>query len=476
MSVINNIAKNTFVLFISQIIISVFGFFSSILAAKYMGVDGFGVLSLAIAIGAIFGVFSDLGLSTLNTREVARNKRLANTYLSNASVIKLFLAILTFLLLFIFLNLVDYPDIVRIVSYIIILSTIINSFSGLIFSTFQAYEKMEYQALGGILSSALLFIGFLLVIFKGQGVLAFAFVYLIASTITLIYASTILILKFFKFKTEFDLKFSKKMIKEALPLSIALIFAVINFRIDAIILSLLKGSVAVGYYSAPYRLMEFLTYIPIVFTSAIYPVLSRFHLSSSFSMKLSYELSFKYLLILSLPIAFQTTILSKNIILLVYSTNFTQSILVLQILIWTIPFIFLTYLLGTVITSINKQNLLYRVMAVSMSLNIILNLLLIPKFSYLGSSLVTVITEFVVFILYFHYVSKFVSKIKIHRIILKPLFGIFFMSLTILYLKLNLLILIPVATILYFIILIILKTFSKEEYLMFKKILSMIRL
>jgi len=64
--------------------------------ARYLGAEGFGILSFALAFTGIFGVFSDLGLSTLTVREVACDKTLASKYLGNIAVMKIILVVITF--------------------------------------------------------------------------------------------------------------------------------------------------------------------------------------------------------------------------------------------------------------------------------------------------------------------------------------------------------------------------------------------
>ena len=71
------IAKNTGVLLASQVVSYIIGFFFVMYTARYLGVEGFGILSFALAFTGIFGVFTDLGLHQLTVREVARDKSLA---------------------------------------------------------------------------------------------------------------------------------------------------------------------------------------------------------------------------------------------------------------------------------------------------------------------------------------------------------------------------------------------------------------
>ncbi len=148
---------------------------------------------------------------------------------------------------------------------------------------------------------------------------------------------------------EIDWKFWKFTLKTALPLSMAMVFSTIAFRVDTVLLSLLQGNAAVGFYSAPYKLIELLMFLPMIYTTAILPVMSNNFKSSFGSVKKVYERSFKYFIILGIPIAALSTVLASKIILLLYGTAYLPSVQALQILIWTIPIIFLTYLWGTIV-------------------------------------------------------------------------------------------------------------------------------
>ena len=77
MNIVQRIAKNSLVLLASNIISKILGFFYLMYIARYLGAEGFGILSFALAFTGIFSVFSDLGLGPLTVREVARDKSLA---------------------------------------------------------------------------------------------------------------------------------------------------------------------------------------------------------------------------------------------------------------------------------------------------------------------------------------------------------------------------------------------------------------
>ena len=82
MNTIQRITKNVSVLFISQMLSYLLGFFTLAYTARYLGVAGFGTLSFALAFTGIFAVSMDLGLSTLAIREVARDKSITKDYVA----------------------------------------------------------------------------------------------------------------------------------------------------------------------------------------------------------------------------------------------------------------------------------------------------------------------------------------------------------------------------------------------------------
>ena len=80
--------------------------------------------------------------------------------------------------------------------------------------------------------------------------------------------------KFVKIELDIDFAFVKKIIKLAFPFTLSVVFAGIYFYIDTIMLSLMKGDVPVGIYSASYNIALALLFIPGMYTFAIYPIIS----------------------------------------------------------------------------------------------------------------------------------------------------------------------------------------------------------
>jgi O-antigen/teichoic acid export membrane protein len=189
-------------------------------------------------------------------------------------------------------------------------------------------------------------------------------------------------------------------------------------------LSLMKGDTAVGLYNAAYRLSEISTVIPAIFMTSMFPVLSRFHKKSKDSFIIAYGKSIKYLFYLALPMAMVVTLLSKPIINLIFGAEFSGSIVALQILIWAAAIMYVSMVQGNTIISANKQMFCFKVTVFSAILNIILNLILIPRYSYIGASATTVATECFGFFIGIFFLFRWGYRIDINNIYLAPLFGL----------------------------------------------------
>ncbi|NQS88893.1 flippase [Patescibacteria group bacterium] len=481
LNLIQRIAKNMAVLLTSRIVSRVLGFFYVMFTARYLGAQGFGVLSFALAFTGIFGIFANFGIGSLIVREVARDKPLAKKYVANSIGIKIILGLATFCLLGLTIYIMGYPQQTVIVVFIIAGSIMFSNFNNIFNSIFQAFEKMEYISLGQAFNSLLLLVGAVFAIRAGLSIVAFAVLYLIAGLLVLIYSFIVLRWQFADLVpitladfVEVDWGFWKSTLKESLPFFLSAFVAIIAFRIDIIMLSIMKGDVDVGWYSAAYKLMEVFILIPATFIGAIYPLLSKYYLSSQESLKLAYQRAFKYLSILGLPIAVGATLLAGRIILLIFQSTFTPSIIALQILIWTIPMIFLTYMYGTILASINRQLLAFKINFSCMLLNIILNLILIPKYTYIGASAATVATTLLSLVLSFYFVSRFVCKIPAYEYITSPVIASVIMGVLVLFfLKMNLFLIISGSVVVYFGALFLLKTFTKEDYVLFRQIINL---
>ena len=392
--------------------------------ARHLGVTEFGVITFAVGFTELFTFITDPGLNTLIVRDVAGDKSLSDKYVGNVAVMKSIFVFVFMGWLALFVNVLGYSKQSIHVVYIIAVHIMLRAFSNMLYALFQAHEKMEFQALGGILSNFFVLLGVLFAIRRGFNVIGIALIYVFGSVLDLVYALIVCRTKFHWPKLQFDWAFWKKSLKEAWPLGTTSVFFIIYFRIDIVMLSLIKGDLDVGIYGAAYRISEILILFPMIFISAVFPVLSSYFKNSKSSFQKAYEKSTKFLFYLALLLALITMVMARKIIFLMYGEGYEASVAPLQILVWGTALLFVTTIQGTTFVAANRQILSMKILMMAVVLNISLNLLAIPKYGYIGASITTGITEIFILIKGLMFLEKEGYKLNVVRTWLAPIFGI----------------------------------------------------
>lgn len=154
----------------------------------------------------------------------------------------------------------------------------------------------------------------------------------------------------------------------------------------------MKGPDKVGLYSVAVRLAESFNIIPIALMVSVLPLMSQYYKLSKNDFERIYQLSFKYLLIFIIPVASYISIYSDNIVSLFYGKGFLLSGSALRILIWAEVFVFLGVVNNSILIAANKQKIDSIFTGTSAFVNIVLNLVLIPKYGIVGAAIASLVS------------------------------------------------------------------------------------
>jgi len=463
-NVVQRISKNASMLLISQCVNLVLGLVYVVYIARSLGAQQYGTLTFALALTGILVIVADLGVGTLLVREIARRKTAANACFSNALALKLLLGILTFGLITLTIRAVAPAPDVGYVILLVALYAIFTSFSQVFYSLFQAYERMEYQSLATVAYSVFMFCGVVIGIVRGTNVIGFALLYALASLIVLSFNVGIAA-RFFSLRIEgLNVRRVRRLLIAALPFGVFNLFMLFNYRVDSVLLALWSGQTAVGLYNAAYGLITALYIFPTALVGALFPLLSRTSTESRFTLRMAYGLAVKLLLIVAVPLSVGTIVLADGIIAFLYGPGYANASTALRILIISLIPTFIYYVLGTVILVLNKERHALVFWGACALVNVGLNAVLIPQYGYIGASVVTVVSEFVLFGLFFFFVSAHVGRIALRPIVQKPFVASIIMGAALYVLRdtfLPLTVLIGIA--IYVALLVFMRTLSPDE-------------
>jgi O-antigen/teichoic acid export membrane protein len=144
-----------------------------------------------------------------------------------------------------------------------------------------------------------------------------------------------------------------------------------------------------------------------------------------------YEQSFKYILIISLPLSLATMIMASDLIRLIYRRELATAVPTLQILSFSLIFIFINVLNNRLLIVYDRQSLIARFLAVTVVQNIVINLLLVPRWGAIGAAVARLASSFTLFILVAWAVREFVPRIQLWHYLWRPLLSTFLMGLVI---------------------------------------------
>ena len=456
----------------SQIIARLIQLAIFVFLARSLRKDDFGVFSFGFAFSMIAVIIADFGLSLLLVREISRDKKSASKYLSNSIYAKIILSVITLILAILFFEIIDYSKEVKIVAYVMLLFTLLQSFTEIYFSIYRAFEKMYYDALIKILRMALLLAAVFYLIKKGYGIAAISMAFLVTEIIILIMAAILTYTKFVRISFRFDYRVIKRLIENSSIFFFSVVFTTIYLYIDQIFISKLRGTTEVGVYSAAANIVIMLIFIPQMYVNSIFPVISRFYITSKKSLKLAYEKSFKYMFVLGLSIATGIYVLSDKIIFLLYGKEFIEAVIVLKVLTGYSFLKFLNPVTGYTLIAINKQGTRLFGQASAAVINIVLNIILIPKYGIVGAAIATLVTEIIFFIIYSGFISKYGFGFQfLWSFIYKPLLAAGIMVFSLQFID-NLYLAVFIGCLIYVAMLLILRILDNEDKRIFYKIIK----
>jgi O-antigen/teichoic acid export membrane protein len=385
--------------------------------ARSLGSLGFGKLSFAISFTSLFLILSDLGVTTLTVREVARNKERGPEYVGNTATLKLFLSIFTFLVISISVSFINVPFDTRFVIYLIGACIIFENMGVFFGAVFQAYEKMKYIMICEIIEKVFLLSLAFVLLRLGYGLISVGILYLFSGILYCLLNMGFVYRKFLKPRYSIDSRFWSKSLKTALPLAIVALISMVYYHIDIVMLGKMKGEEVAGWYGVSYHLFFALATIPGAFLSAVFPVLSRFFKESGELLKKAFHKSFKVLVGAGIPASVGSFLLAEKIILFLFGPQYKHSIAALKILSLLIVFSYLNSLAGYFLTSINRQALTAKIMAATAGINIFLNFILIPRYSYIGAAYATVVSEILFLTFFFLSARREIPSIPLMEIV-----------------------------------------------------------
>ena len=388
--------KNTSWLFTEKILRILISFVVTILVVRYLGPKQFGMLSYAISFYGLFSAISILGLESISIRELVKYPERRDNVLGSVFLLRLVggIAAIIFIALTLFIS--NEPTDISILILIISTSAIFQSFS-VVDYYFRAEVKVKYSVY--VMTASVLFTSLLkiLLIILEAPLIYFAIVFSVEFIIAA--AGFLLVYKHNKLKI-INWKFRKEtainLLKDSWPLILSGLVISVYMKIDQVMIKIMLDSKELGYYAAAVKLSEAWYFIPVALTNAIFPaIINAKKVSKNFYFNRMQKL-YDILAWMAISIAVPVSIFSRDIINIIFGNEFQSAAPVLTIYVWAGVAVFLGVASSQYLITENFTKLSFFRTFIGMIFNVILNLVLIPKYGIIGAAYATLISYSVV--------------------------------------------------------------------------------
>ena len=395
----NSVTKNTTYLTSSYIWQKILSFFYFVLIARFIGVEDLGKYSFALSFTALFAVVVDMGLNQVLIRESAKFLEKSKNYLSSILTVKILSSAIVYGLIIVIINLMNYPALTKQLVYIAGVVMIFDQFANTFWGVFRGRQNLKWESINIVINQTIIVIVGVIVLFLKLPLIYLMLPFVASSLFSFIFSGVIVRkLLGIKYKLQFDRQVLAFLFKIALPFVLIAVFSRVYGYIDTVMLSKMIGDKAVGWYSVAMKIPFALQFIPAALAASIYPAFSHHFLHDKKQLKVTFDRVVRFLVIIVLPISAGVAVLANPIVKFFYGIEYLPSVLPLQIMMMGLFFVFINFPLGALLNGCDRQVTNTKLVGATMILNVVLNLILIPQYSFVGASIAFLASHTVLFI------------------------------------------------------------------------------
>lgn len=403
MILINNpIFRNTAIQLIGKTVNTGADLLVTLFITRFLGAQGYGDFTKVFTLIALLYLFLDFGFNAVTVRRLGSKSSSLSSEFSLLLTARIFYAFILFTLLCVFLLIIPtaptdgYTFPVKSAIFIFGFSL----FSQAVFTSVNALfqHRLDYfpVVFSGTLGTLIGSLAVLASLFFSPNLLTVILAHLFGSLVMATF-SFIFVSRLVPISLHADWPALRHLILETAPIGIMLFINALMIRLDSIIVTLTRSTLEVGWLGLAYRIYDNLLIIPLFCLNALYPVMISRRQSSPLHLRLLIWRAGKFLLIISLLLAFLLFVSTP--LLVIFGQAMLPASPALKLLSFSLPFFFLTSLLQWTMLTLHQEQLLIKVYALGLFFNASLNLIAIPRFGYLAAALTTGLTELLIFLL-----------------------------------------------------------------------------
>jgi O-antigen/teichoic acid export membrane protein len=376
-----------------QVLRLVAGLLVGIWVARYLGPAGFGMFSYVLAYTSIFSGIAKLGLDSIIIRDLVNWPELRDVYLGTAFWLKILGGVSVLGLIILSLLISNNDSLTALYIIIIAAGFIFQSFEVVDFY-FQSQVLVKFVSICKFIQLTISSLVKIYLVLTERDLLYFVIVSFcdqvtLALSLFIVYRSKVKV----SFYTKFDKAIAKKLLNDSWPLILASLVIIIYMRIDQVMIKAILGDYEAGIYSSAVRLSEVWYFIPTLITASLFPAIVE---AKQFSESLYYQRLqklFTFLVWIAILLAVLVSTFSEWLIVLLFGDAYREASPILIVHIWTGVFVSMGVASSSWLVNESLQKIAFYRAFIGAIINIVLILLLIPRYGLIGVALATLFAQ-----------------------------------------------------------------------------------
>ena len=392
-----------------------------IYAASRLGPDLFGALSFVLALVELLSSMGDMGLTRYGARELIRHPEKKARLGGEIFALQVLTSVVFCLAGVIVIIALSPPDpklqLLLLGMIAIFMSCFVNTAESALIATenffysslFNFLDRLVFVALGFIALSA------------GASVIAVMWCFVAGVVIESVFRMIFVVRKITSFSFRFPARNLVGMFLASMPFAIGAVASMVFLRINVIILGLLEDDSAVGIFNVAYTLFLPVMWIPVTLARTMLPGFTEAFERDKNAARLNSWQWYRLMAMLGIPGAMTISLLAGPA-LSFFPTDYSGSVTVLIILIWSVPLMVTSTMDFVILQVVDQERLTARILIAVAALTAALNFILIPPFGIKGAAVATLGgTAFrqVLFYrgIYLHFIHKHIAILFVKPVI-----------------------------------------------------------
>ena len=362
------------------------------LLTAHLGSAALGVYVFAVAVPDLLGPVVDFGFSAIAAREVAQDPSRERTLVPNVAYLRLVVAVVCAAATVTVLHLAGYRPLEVRAATVAVAISILTALQALQVSL-EVRLRMGWVAAGNLAEAVALVAGVEVLAHRGAGVLSFVWLYVAANALNLAIATT-RALQLGRFSLTPAPSVLRPLVRAALPLGAAGVVTGLYYRLDVFILAGVQSSNAVGQFGAGYRFIDAIAVFPGLVVAVLTPVLARSFTAGRDVLRRRYATIMHLATVPTVILGVGGAMTAWRALPALHAfRHYHGGGVVLAVLCPAAGLILLGSVASAVMFASHEQRLLLGIALAVLGVNAVLDVTLIPTFSYVGAAAATTAGE-----------------------------------------------------------------------------------